>query len=96
MGVDPPPPCCAARAGAAGSRRLGLALQLLDLAVEENAAEGDGCAPDVLLGDWVLEHEHAGDDDHHALDAVADGVCDRGDPLEDEVGDLGEGLGGIC
>lgn len=42
----------------------------------------------VLLGDGVLEDKDRGDDDDHALDAVADGVRDGADALENHVGDL--------
>jgi len=43
---------------------------------------------DVLLGDRVFEEDDRGHDDDDPLQAVADGVRDWGNPLEDHVRNL--------
>ena len=60
----------------------------LGLGVGEDAGESHGGAERIDGGDGGVEEGDGGDDDDDALDAVADGVGDGGELLEDHVGDL--------
>lgn len=58
----------------------------LDLGVQEHTKQGDTRADGVLCGQRVVERDHARHNHHHALDAVADAVRDRGNAGQDHVG----------
>mmetsp|Transcript_21690 Transcript_21690/g.47039 ORF Transcript_21690/g.47039 Transcript_21690/m.47039 type:complete len:394 (+) Transcript_21690:1515-2696(+) len=56
--------------------------------VEENTSDCDTRADDALRGHRGAEHDNGGQDDHHALDGIAEGVRDRRDVVEGEEGHL--------
>lgn len=69
--------------GSAAALELGLRHR-----VRNHAADGGGASSQTERGELVVEDQNAHDDHHHALQRIAQRVCDRVDNVERVEGNL--------